>query len=53
MFADGQVHLPVRLMLNDLSTHGFPTVKYAIEMVAAKLESKGQSASDILICLHC
>ena len=30
-------------MLHDLAAHGFPTVQYAVEMVADKLESRGTS----------
>jgi hypothetical protein len=42
MLADLQVHLPIRILAADLAAHGFPSVRYAIEMVAQSLGSKGE-----------
>jgi hypothetical protein len=42
ILADGQVHLPVRLLAKDLASHGFPVVRYAIEMVPKALGTKGK-----------
>jgi hypothetical protein len=42
ILADGQVHLPVRLLAKDLASHGLPVVRYAIEMVPKALGTKGK-----------
>ncbi len=41
ILADGQVHLPVRLLAKDLAAHDFPVIRYAVEKVAEALGSKG------------
>jgi hypothetical protein len=50
VLADGQVHLPVRLLAADLAPH-VPTVRYTIELVAAALGYKGKAShgSDLAI----
>lgn len=50
VLADGQVHLPVRLLAKDLSPH-IPTVRYTIEMVAEALGYNGNVShgSDLAI----
>lgn len=37
VLADGQVHLPVRMLARDLAKGGLPTVRYTIETVAKAL----------------
>ncbi|KAK4689641.1 hypothetical protein P7C73_g460, partial [Tremellales sp. Uapishka_1] len=39
ILADGQVHLPARLLAKDLVAGGMPVVRYAVEFVAEKLNS--------------
>ncbi|WVQ79768.1 hypothetical protein IAT38_001868 [Cryptococcus sp. DSM 104549] len=39
ILADGQVHLPVRLLAKDLAAHSFPVVRYAIEYAPAAITS--------------
>ncbi|KLT38952.1 alpha/beta-hydrolase [Cutaneotrichosporon oleaginosum] len=41
VLADGQVHLPVRLLARDLAAAGLPVVRYTIEMVVAALSTGG------------
>jgi hypothetical protein len=41
VLADGQVHLPVRLLARDLAAAGLPVVRYAIEMVVRALGTNG------------
>ncbi|BEJ15358.1 hypothetical protein CspHIS471_0411250 [Cutaneotrichosporon sp. HIS471] len=41
VLADGQVHLPVRLLARDLAAAGLPVVRYTIEMVVQALGTKG------------
>ena len=42
ILADAQVHLPVRLLVQDLARYGFPAVRYAIEMVAEQMGTNGE-----------
>ncbi|BEI92325.1 uncharacterized protein CcaverHIS019_0411450 [Cutaneotrichosporon cavernicola] len=41
VLADGQVHLPVRLLARDLAATGLPVVRYTIEMVVQALGTRG------------
>lgn len=51
ILADGQVHLPVRLLCRDLAAAGLPTLRYAVEMVPRALGTGGlvTHGSDIAI----
>lgn len=44
VLSDGQVHLPVRLLIRDLHNAGFPTLRYEIRWTPEQLCPKGESA---------
>jgi len=43
ILSDGQVHLPVRLLIRDLCNAGFPAMRYEIRWTPEKLRPKGES----------
>ncbi|ODN92138.1 hypothetical protein L198_05811 [Cryptococcus wingfieldii CBS 7118] len=49
VLADGQVHLPVRLLTKDLTAHSFPAVRYAIEFVPVSQGPKVSHGTDLAV----
>ncbi|WVQ72669.1 hypothetical protein IAR50_002228 [Cryptococcus sp. DSM 104548] len=49
VLADGQVHLPVRLLTKDLQAHSFPAVRYAIEFAPASYGPYVSHGTDLSI----
>ncbi|OXC65569.1 hypothetical protein AYX13_05414 [Cryptococcus neoformans] len=52
VLADGQVHLPVRLLAKDLATYSFPAVRYAIESVPVAYGTNGKASHGTDLAIH-
>ncbi|KAK8854472.1 hypothetical protein IAR55_003210 [Kwoniella newhampshirensis] len=52
ILADGQVHLPIRLLASDLAKHDFPVVRYAIESVAEFHGTGGKASHGTDLAVH-
>ncbi|WVW85202.1 hypothetical protein I302_107240 [Kwoniella bestiolae CBS 10118] len=52
ILADGQVHLPVRMLQTDLVKHSFPVVRYAIESVPKAYGTNGKASHGTDLAVH-
>ncbi|WVQ68653.1 uncharacterized protein L199_006862 [Kwoniella botswanensis] len=52
ILADGQVHLPVRMLQTDLARHSFPVVRYAIESVPVAYGTNGKASHGTDLAVH-
>ncbi|WWD19393.1 hypothetical protein CI109_103853 [Kwoniella shandongensis] len=52
ILADGQVHLPVRLLASDLAKHDFPVVRYAVEFVPEFYGTDGKASHGTDLSIH-
>ncbi|WRT68773.1 uncharacterized protein IL334_005753 [Kwoniella shivajii] len=52
ILADGQVHLPIRLLASELAKYDFPVVRYAVESVAKSYGTNGKASHGTDLAVH-
>ncbi|WWC71196.1 uncharacterized protein I206_105149 [Kwoniella pini CBS 10737] len=52
ILADGQVHLPVRLLASDLAKYQFPVIRYAVESVPVAYGTNGKASHGTDLAVH-
>ncbi|WWC90315.1 uncharacterized protein L201_005248 [Kwoniella dendrophila CBS 6074] len=52
ILADGQVHLPVRMLAGDLAKYDFPVIRYAIESVPEFYGTNGKASHGTDLAVH-